>query len=144
MSAYSNFEKSVQKSMDWLSELENIDGILNKEEAYSILRATFHTLRDRLTVEEIAHLASQLPMTLRGLLYESWKPSETPVKYNKEEFIQKFEKRCEVGNADFDSEAAISAALYVIEKNISKGEIRHIKSMLPEDLLILWPEQKAA
>ena len=45
------------------------------------MRATLHALRDRLTVEEAAQFAAQLPMLIRGFYYEGWNPTDKPVRY---------------------------------------------------------------
>jgi hypothetical protein len=45
------------------------------------------TLRDRLTVEEAAQLAAQLPMLVRGLYYEGWNPTVVPVDMDSADFL---------------------------------------------------------
>ena len=52
------------------------------------LQVVLHALRDRLPVEAVAALGSQLPLLVRGMYYEGWSPSETPVQESeKEEFL---------------------------------------------------------
>lgn len=144
MGAYGSFEKSVQKSMNWLGELAEKDGVQNKEEAYVILRAVLQTLRDRLTVEECAHFASQLPSAIRGVYYDGWKPTQVPVKYNLSEFMQAVRERCANIDGDLDEEAVISSVFDLLQRHVSEGEIEDIKGMLPKSFDALWPDQKAA
>jgi uncharacterized protein (DUF2267 family) len=51
-----------------LKDLMEILDCPDRHEAYLALRATLHALRDRLTIEETAQLAAQLPMLIRGVL----------------------------------------------------------------------------
>lgn len=144
MTAYKNFEKSVQKSMQWIRELQGLGGILDDQEAYAVLRVVLHSLRDRLTLEEGAQLADQLPTALRGLYYEGWQPSKVPVKYNRMEFLDAVIRKLPQQNRDIDEKAAISSVFYLLQKHISAGEIEDIKSVLPKDFEDLWPHEKKA
>jgi uncharacterized protein (DUF2267 family) len=60
--------------MQWLKELQEDLHLEAERKAYATLRATFIALRNRLTVEESAHLFPQLPLLLGGLFYEAWRP----------------------------------------------------------------------
>jgi uncharacterized protein (DUF2267 family) len=60
------FETTLHKTNGWLKELlEELDW-QDRHAAYLALRATLHALRDRLTVEEVAELAAQLPCSSAG------------------------------------------------------------------------------
>ena len=64
--------KDIEQAYNWPKERRN--------QSYAALRSVLHALRDRLTVEETAQLAAELPMLIRGIYYESWHPSRVPVK----------------------------------------------------------------
>lgn len=68
------FGNTLQKTHLWLDDLMAELGWQDRHKAYLALRAVLHTLRDRLTVEEAAHLGAQLPMLIRGFYYEGWDP----------------------------------------------------------------------
>jgi uncharacterized protein (DUF2267 family) len=71
-------DRSVEKAHIWLNELADELGSTDHRYAYRVLRAFLHALRDRLSVDEAAQLAAQLPIFIRGLFYEGWDPSRTP------------------------------------------------------------------
>ncbi|MGZ5375816.1 MAG: DUF2267 domain-containing protein, partial [Solirubrobacterales bacterium] len=81
MSAVDQIDRSAEKANVWLNELVAEFGSDDRKLAYRVLRAYLHAVRDRLTVEEAAQLAAQLPVLIRGIYYENWVPSRTPISY---------------------------------------------------------------
>ncbi|MBD3320349.1 MAG: DUF2267 domain-containing protein [Chitinivibrionales bacterium] len=138
MTGLDTFDTTVQKSEIWLKEIMKKTGWKDRQKAYKALRAVLHALRDRLTVDEGAHLSSQLPMLTRGIFYESWRPAEIPVKFRtKEAFLQRV--RNEIGNdPSIDPEIAAHAVIAVMNSEISSGEAQEIRELLPVDLRQLW------
>ena len=73
-------EHSVEKTHVWLKEIaQGCLGVEDRVYAYRALRAVLHTLRDRMTVDVAAKFAAQLPTLIRGIYYEDWDPSRTPL-----------------------------------------------------------------
>src|SRR3954471_7947678 len=84
------FDTTVHRTNSWLKELMDELGWQDRHKAYLALRATLHALRDRLTVEEAAHLGAQLPMLIRGFYYEGWSPAGKPLRERqKEQFLDR-------------------------------------------------------
>jgi uncharacterized protein (DUF2267 family) len=134
MSDPSIIERSVEKAHIWLNDMAGEMGTEDHNEAYRVLRAYLHALRDRLPVDEAAQLAAQLPELIRGIYYEGWDPSATPVKYRGfDEFLARIS-----GEAVLDGETqasfAAGAAASVLRRHVSAGEIDDIRAILPEDL----------
>jgi len=132
------FAETVEKTDAWLRELMQSMGYSQPHQAYALLRAVLHVLRDRLTVEGAAKLGAQLPMLIRGFYYEGWHPAGVPFKLrHKQEFLAQVVKTCP--SVDEDSETAVRAVLTVLSRHVTAGELRHIRDQLPEELRSLWP-----
>jgi len=132
------FDTTLQKTHQWLNELMQIMGWDDKDRAYLALRTTLHALRDRLTVDEAAQFAAQLPMLIRGFFYEGWDPAPKPPKVRrKEEFLAEvawpFRARVPI-----DPEPAVRGVFTLLSRRISEGEIADIRHMLPQEIRELW------
>ena len=132
------FDTTLQKTNNWLNEAMRLLGSGSRQKTYLAFRSTLHALRDRLTVEEAAQLAAQLPMLMRGFYYEGWDPTGKPLKLRtREEFLDRIAQELE-GAADMDPETLARAVFAVLEEKLSEGEIEHVKQSLPQEIRELW------
>ena len=75
------FDKTIHKTNTLLKHIETELGWENhRNMSYAALREVLHALRDRLTVQEAADLAAQLPLLVNGIFYDGWNPSGVPKK----------------------------------------------------------------
>jgi uncharacterized protein (DUF2267 family)/quercetin dioxygenase-like cupin family protein len=132
------FESTLRKTHGWLAELSEALGFGSHQRAYQVLRATLHALRDRLTPEEAAQFAAQLPMLVRGFFYEGWHPTGKPVKTHRAECLAAIEDVLTPGG-DVNAERAVRSVFRLIAAHVSPGEVEDVKRVLPEDLRDLWP-----
>src|SRR5919106_6787617 len=87
------FDKTIHKTNTLLKNIETELGWANQRNmSYAVLRAVLHALRDRLTVQEAADLAAQLPLLVKGIFYNGWNPSSVPKKIHKDEFLEEIRK----------------------------------------------------
>lgn len=133
-------DRSVEKAHIWINEIaQELDGD-DRREAYRVLRAFLHTLRDRLPVEESAQLAAQLPLLLRGVYYEGWRPSRTPLHYRDPlEFIDRVREQAGL-HGDTEASFAVRSAATVLRRHVSAGEIDGVLRALPGSLRPLMAE----
>lgn len=133
------FDRTIPKTTIWLKGLTEIMGWEDRRRAHAALRATLHALRDRLTVEEVAQLAAQFPMLIRGFYYEGWDPTGKPVKErHKEQFLARIKQDLR-GDYPIDAEQVARAVFNVLENRVTEGEIEDVEHMLPGDIRELWP-----
>ena len=136
------FDTTVQKTNIWLNAIMQRLGTDDRRRAYEGLRGVLHALRDRLLVEEAAQLSAQLPMLVRGIYFEGWRPTGKPVKErHKEQFIERVRASLTQGRSpDQDPEAVIRAVFAVLAERVSEGEIADVQEVLPQELRDLWPQ----
>jgi uncharacterized protein (DUF2267 family) len=129
------FDTTLQKTYAWLKELSEELGTGNRLQAYEVLRAFLHALRDRLLVESAVKLGAQLPMLVRGFYYEGWDPTHTPEKMDAAAFLDHV--RREANLEPEEVEAAVRAAARTLPNHVSAGEVAKSLGILPHDLVRL-------
>ena len=139
-----NFEKQCNEAKMWVSnisaELRHPD---KPEWGYKVLTAVLHTIRDRTTIEEVFHLSAQLPVLIRGIYFESYKPTGKPIKMSSEEFLKSI--KFKMGPAPVISATeALRAVLTVLYEKTSSGEMDDIRGLMPKDIQKLWDKLMAA
>jgi|SRR5262245_29742152 len=133
------FDTTVHKTNIWLNDLMEVLGWQERPKAYLALRVTLPALRDRLTVEEVAHLGAQFPMLIRGFYYEGWDPTGKPLKVRqKEQFLARIGQQFR-GDDHIDPEQVARAVFTVLAKRVSEGKIEDVKHVLPAEIRDLWP-----
>jgi uncharacterized protein (DUF2267 family) len=113
-------DSGIDKTNRWLKEMSAALGESDRHEAYRQLRSVLHALRDRLPVTESAQLAAQLPLLLRGVYYEGWRPSETPTNWGAREFLDRVAAEANLGG-ETEASYAVEAAAGVLRGHISAG-----------------------
>jgi uncharacterized protein (DUF2267 family) len=129
-------ETTTQKTHEWVARIaESMH--MEKRDAWKSLRAVLQTLRDRLPVDLAVHLGAQLPMLVRGLYYEGWKPSKVPIKMSREEFLAVVQSRI-VADRVIDPVETVQNVLAVVARHIGGGELRKVMDAFPRDMQPLF------
>jgi uncharacterized protein (DUF2267 family) len=99
-------------------------------------------LRDRLPVGEVADLAAQLPLILRGVYYEGWRPAAAVVPsakdHNKAQFVGHVAQGLGGDVILGDAEDAARGVLRVLARRVSGGEVDDVRNSMPARLRELW------
>ena len=135
-----SFDTTVEKTNLVLKEIMEAYGWPRerRQQAYDALRVVLHALRDRLTVEEAADLGAQLPMLIRGLYYEGWKPSKVPMKMSKEEFVDRVRREFTY-DIEGGIETLVQRVMHALRRYVTEGEWDEVRSSMPKDLRALVP-----
>lgn len=136
------FAETVAKTNKWLDHLEQSLGWSDRHKVYMALRGVLHALRDRLSPEETAELAAQLPMLVRGFYYEGWQPAGKPLKYrHKVEFLRRVARETPWLEDEATIEGAVTAVLRLLSSELgAEGETAQVRRLLPAELRELWPQ----
>ena len=133
------FESTLQKTNLWLKEISELLHWDDHHKAYHGLRAVLHVLRDRLPIEEAAHLGAQLPMLVRGFYYDCWRPATTPVKIKTaQEFYDAVRENFAVDH-NVNPMRLTQAVMTVLAANISGSEVEKLRGIFPPHLREIWP-----
>ena len=133
------FDTSLQAANHWLKIVMQELGTDNRRMAYTALRASLHALRDRVGPENAVHFGAQLPMLLRGLFYEGWKPSATPTRERHlDDFLQHVAAMLPA-HTDLSPAEAAMAAFVAVTECVSYPEVQKLVKLLPRELRPLWP-----
>jgi uncharacterized protein (DUF2267 family) len=132
------FSHAAQQAEQWVNELAD-DLNWNERRAYHLLRAVLHAVRDWLSPEEMTDLSAQLPVLIRGIYFEGWKPAETPVwQRRKEDFVERIQEAF-ADDLLNDPDAAVAAVFRLLDRHISHGEIVQVRNSMKKSLRELWP-----
>ena len=139
------WDQTIAKSNEWVKELSKELGSENANTILAALRSVLHSLRDRLRPDEAAELAAQLPVLLKGVYFDGWNPSATPVKARtKEQFLTLVLQSLPPGTSHAEAERFTRAVFNLLASHVSSGELRDVQATLPPELRALWPERVAA
>jgi uncharacterized protein (DUF2267 family) len=133
-------DRGVEQAHVWVNDVADEFGTEDHQLAYRILRAFLHAVRDRITVEESAQLAAQLPTLIRGIYYEGWRPSTTPLRYHdRETFLRKIADEALLAGST-EASYAVTAAAAVLRRHVSEGEVADVLAILPAQIRQLLGE----
>ena len=131
-------ERSAEAAHVWYRDAVVELGTEDLRYAARALRAVLHVLRDRLSVEEAAQLAAQLPTLIRGIYYEGWRPGATRhLAHDVDAFLEHVAAEGRMAGAT-EASHAVSAVARVLHRHVSEGELDDVLAILPAKLRPLF------
>ncbi|MDX2159483.1 MAG: DUF2267 domain-containing protein [Hyphomicrobiaceae bacterium] len=132
---------AVQQTQEWLKELMDNADLSGEAEAWSVLRAVLHQLRDRLTIEEAVQLSAQLPLIVRGIFFEGWQPHRVPDKSvnSRQDLLEALTMR--LRPHPLAPEIMARCVFAQLARHVDPGEISNVIGQLPDEIKALWPLQ---
>lgn len=118
---------------DFLGQVQHRARLSSRQEALRATRATLETLAERITLEEVKHLAAQLPQELQALMQHT--SAGTAERFGFDTFVQRVSERekCQPQDATYHARVVTE----VLREAVSPQQIEKLKSQLPADLVAL-------
>lgn len=137
--AIHELDSTLQQANNWLRAVMERLGTDDAHTGHAAMRVALHALRDRIGPENAAHLGAQLPTVIRGIYYDGWHLSSTPMKErHKQQFLDHVRKELRTGTA-IDPEAAVGAVFEVVTEKTAEGEAVKLARLFPKEMRELWP-----
>lgn len=134
-------DTTLQKTHQWIDAV-SVATHLDRHTAYQALRGVLQTLRDRLPQEEAAHFSAQLPLLVRGVFYEGYRPAIVPVPLSRQEFLDWVGSKI-VANRSVDVLSVTRQVLGAMDTLLGEGEMEKLALVLPKEFQSLFTLEKA-
>lgn len=129
-------DQTVHLTHEWINELAERVGYSSRRSTLRLLRTTLHVLRDRLPEDEMAQFSAQLPLLIRGIMFEGWQPKQLP------KTSLTFGPKVVAAMAGTTEFRGVEDTRYVFDllnERISRGEVEDMRACLPRDIRDYWP-----
>jgi uncharacterized protein (DUF2267 family)/nucleotide-binding universal stress UspA family protein len=143
-SAHSSYAVTVERTLRttnrWLRDVRKGLSEEDCHHAFRVLRAVLHVLRDHLSLAHVTMLGAQLPLFLRGVMYEGWDPFSKPERH-KSDFVQEVAAQLALDPLD-NAQEAIQAVFAALSNHLTRGEVAKLRRALPYEIRELWELEK--
>jgi uncharacterized protein (DUF2267 family) len=138
-----SFDHAVQTTILWLNDIETeMDAKDDKDRAYRATKAVLHAIRDRLPYEALFHFAANLPMIMKGMLFDGYEPKNKPIKVRSvEDFYDVIQENYDAQNREMiNADFALQAVVNVLFRRMGP-EMRKVAANMPEKIAPLFEEK---
>ncbi|MCG7394459.1 DUF2267 domain-containing protein [Microvirga sp. ACRRW] len=136
------FDRTLHATNSWLKEIMEALNC-DRHVAWHALGSVLRALRDRVPIELTAHLGAELPLLVRGLLYDRWNPTTAPEHYrSRDEFLERVAEDMR-STRPLDAENVTRTVFTVLTRHLPEGQVQKMRHALPEDIRAIWPEKAA-
>jgi uncharacterized protein (DUF2267 family) len=132
-------DHTVHTTHEWINELAGRLDWTSKRSALRLLRTVLHHVRDHLLIDELAQFSAQLPLLLRGMMFEEWVPKHTPIKERHVGDLDDY-IRTQMGDTEeYRGRPDVIKVFDLLNARISAGEVNDIRASLPSAIREIWP-----
>jgi uncharacterized protein (DUF2267 family) len=136
-----NFDKYALTGKEFVNKVAfELGDEKNTSRASSLIRATLHALRDQSSFEESMQLLSQLPMFIKAIYVDGWKPGSHKNHFRHlDEFTSAVQKNGGFQECENPLEKLhdIQSVIHVMAEYVDEGEMDDFRKTFPEELRIL-------
>lgn len=131
------FDKTIQTTHIWLNQITEVIGP-DRQLAWKVLSTVLHKPRDRLSVDVAAHLGAQLPLLIRGVYYDQYRPARQPTTCRDlDEFVAEVQEWLAdvrpVSGLD-----AVDAVFGTLSRHVAEGQLAIVRNALPQTIRDRW------
>jgi uncharacterized protein (DUF2267 family) len=135
-----SLDSSLQTTLEWISEIQDELGWTDKEKVYKATKAVLQAMRDRLPIEEVIHVTAELPLVMKGMMFDGYDYSGKPMKIKTiEEFFSHIQEKYGAGQGEgVNADEACRGVMNIVSEKLGEGEMAKINANLPEHLRPLF------
>ena len=131
------FDRTLQITHIWLDEIMADIGP-DRQVAWKVLTVVLHKLRDRLPIELAAHLGAELPLLVRGIYYEQFRPAHQPSACRTMDQFHAEVAEWLSDTRPIDPADAVRAVFATLSRHVPAGQIDKVRAALPRPIRTAW------
>lgn len=132
-------DHAVDSAHSWLRAIALQLDCSDERTAYLALRAVLHLIRDRLPLPEAVSLGAQLPMLIRGIYYEGWRPhADASRARHVEEYLGLVERGLDGARVKLHPQHVVDAVFEQLRARLSPDDIERMVPAMPAGLRLLF------
>lgn len=139
-----SLDRAVQNAVLWLNDIQAEVKWDDREMVYKATKAVLQAIRDLLPPEELFHFSANLPIVLKGMLFEGYNPPENKTRKAKtlREFYSQIQNHYDPLQRDIISaQQATFGVVNVLFNRIGEGEMKKVAGNMPLQLKPLFGQR---
>lgn len=139
MTGVSELDDGIERTVEWLKEIEYMLSPCERREAYLAWLAVVVPLRDQMQPAAVLQLGQLLPAPLRGVFFDGWRIGEPPAEITPAEFLQTVAARLPTG-FPWPPEPVVRAVFEGLVESVPPDAVSAVLEGAPASLGAYWPK----
>ena len=136
-----SIDHAEDSARSWLRAIAHQLDCGDMRTAYLALRAVLHLIRDRLPLPEVVALGAQLPLLIRGIYYEGWRPhTPPPHARHLEEFLGLVERSLDGASERPEPQHVADVVFDQLRARLAPDDLARVVPAMPAGLRLLFTE----